>query len=76
MQRSRSYYDADREDKHSVPTTFPTEQNTNALKCSLCAGTVFVDDLVFNDVGKVIENTAENPFICEDCLSEYHELAY
>jgi uncharacterized protein YlaI len=76
MRRLRSYYDADRVNNQSVPTSFETILNKNEINCSVCAATVFVDDLIFDDVKKVIENTSENSFMCEDCLSEYDEMAH
>lgn len=76
MQRLRSYYDADRENKLSVPTTYQTDQNKNELYCSMCGENIYVDDLIFDDVNKIVEETLENPFLCEDCLDEYEEMAH
>ncbi len=76
MERLRTYYDADRAGQAAIPTTFQTGNNKNEIFCSLCGGTVFVNDLIFEDVKRVIENTLENPFMCEDCLTEYDELAH
>ena len=75
MQRLRSYYDADRADMH-VPTTFETEENKNELYCSMCGELFFVDALIFDDVSKAIEQTSENPFLCQKCLDEYEYFAH
>lgn len=75
MERIRSYYDADRVET-LVPTTYETEHNKNKLYCSLCGEMLYVDDLIFGDVNKAIEETAESPFLCEDCLSEYEDMAH
>ena len=76
MQRLRSFYDADRENNSSVPTNYQTGDNQNELYCGMCGEIYFVDDFVFENVNKVIEETLENPFVCQDCLDEYEELAY
>lgn len=76
MERIRGYYDADRDNNFAVPTTYPTGGNNNELFCSMCGEKVFVDDLIFDDVNRAIEETAENPFLCEDCLNEYEEMAH
>lgn len=76
MQRIRSYYDADRENNYSVPTNYLTNDNKNELYCSICGDNLFVNDLIFDDVNKIIEETLENPFLCESCLDEYEELSH
>lgn len=76
MERIRAYYDADHENNFALPTTYQTEQNKNELYCSLCGGMLYVDDLIFGDVSKVTQETAENSFLCEDCLNDYEEMAY
>jgi hypothetical protein len=75
VERIRAYYDADHEEK-VMPTTYKTNQNRNEMFCSMCGGTVFVDDYIFRDVCKAMEQTNENPFLCEPCLTEYEEMAY
>lgn len=75
MQRLRSYYDGDRENKLSVPTNYQSGQNQNELYCSMCGDSYFVDDLIFEDVSRLIKETLENPFICRECLGEYEDLA-
>lgn len=75
MQRLRSYYDGDRDENFSLPTNHQTERNRHELYCGLCGESFFVDDFVFEDITRVIEETLENPFVCEDCLEEYEELS-
>ena len=76
MTRLRSYYDADREDKRNTPTTIQTEQNRNEVLCSLCGETFFVNDVISDDVARVIEKTEDNPFVCPDCIEQYEEAAH
>jgi hypothetical protein len=42
----------------------------------MCGESFFVDDFLFEDVSRVMEETLENPFVCEDCLDEYEELSH
>lgn len=76
MERIRSYYNADFEDNLSVPTIYPTGQNQNELYCSMCGENVFVNDMIFDEVTKIIEETSENPFLCVECIEEFEEAAY
>lgn len=76
MQRLRSYYDGDRENNLSAPTNYQSGQNQHELYCSICGDSYFVDDLIFENVNKLIKETLENPFICRECLEEYEELAH
>jgi hypothetical protein len=72
----RSYYDADYKDNLPVPTTHITEQNQNELYCSMCGENVFVNEMIFDEVTKMIEETSENPFLCAECVEEVEESAY
>lgn len=76
MRRLRSYYDADRADPSTAPTNYRTGQNQNELYCSLCGEAFYVDDLIFDQVVRLVEKTMENPFLCAECLEEYEELAH
>lgn len=76
MERLRSYYDGDRQDKLSVPTTFRTDQNQNELYCSMCGETAYVNDVFFDDITRIIEETLENPFLCQECVELYDESAF
>ena len=76
MQRLRSFYDADRADNFSVPTNYRTGQNQHEVFCGLCGEAFYVDDSIFEQVNREIEATLENPFVCENCLEEYQELAH
>ncbi len=76
MTRLRSYYDADRENNSSIPTDYRTADNQNELYCGMCGETFFVDDYLFENVNKVIEETLENSFLCQNCLDEYEELSH
>jgi hypothetical protein len=76
MKRIRSYYDADFEDNLPLPTNHLTKQNQNELFCSMCGDNVFVNDLIFDEVIKMLEKTSENPFLCAECIEEFEEAAY
>ena len=76
MSRLRSFYDGDRAGNPLLPTHFQTAQNRNEVYCSLCGAAFFVDDMLYETLIRVIGETLENPFICEDCLDEYEELAH
>jgi uncharacterized protein YbaR (Trm112 family) len=76
MQRLRSFYDADRADKFSAPTNYRTAQNQHEVYCGLCGEAFYVDDSIFEHVNKELEETLENPFVCEDCSEEYQELSH
>jgi hypothetical protein len=76
MERIRAYYDADHENNRTVPTAYKTGKNKNELFCSMCGGKVFVDNHIFRDVSRAIKKTTENPFLCEECLTDYEEMAY
>ena len=76
MTRLRSFYDADRAENFSAPTNSRTAENRHEVFCGLCGETFYVDDSIFEHVNKEIEATMENPFVCEDCLEEYQELAH
>ncbi len=75
MDRIRSYYDADRIERFP-PSKHKTVQNRNELVCSTCGDIVFADDFVFKDVSRAIEQTSENPFLCEDCLNDYDDVSH
>ena len=76
MERLRVYYDADRSEQIIRPTRFKTQQNANEIYCDMCGDGFFIDDVSFEEINKIIEETTENPFICEDCTEEYEELAH
>lgn len=76
MQRLRSYYDADREIDFSIPTDYKVADNQNEIYCSMCGESFFVDDFIFEDVSRIIEETLENPFVCLECINDYEDLAY
>ncbi len=76
MERIRAYYEGDIENKLGSPTKYKTDENQNELFCSICGQKVFVNELIFKDVTKIIEKTSENPFLCESCIDEYEDLAH
>lgn len=76
MERIRSYYDADFVETLSVPSAHLTEQNKNELFCGLCGETVFVNDMIFDEVNKSAEETSENSFLCAECVENLEEAAH
>ncbi len=76
MERTRSNYDADQDDKYRMTTGYQATQNQNVLYCSSCGESVFVNDLIFGNLSKVIDETLENPFLCEDCIRANEEFGY
>ena len=75
MQKSRSFYEADRVTEMTA-TKFQTDQNKNAVYCSMCGDMLYVNSIVFDDVSRAIEKTSDNPFLCEECVEEYEEAAH
>lgn len=76
MNGLRSFYDADRAEDFKQPTAFQTERSQNEVYCSVCGEMFFVDDISFENISRAVENTLENPFVCEDCRSAYEEMEY
>ena len=76
MNALRSFYDADRTENFKQPTPFQTERNQHEVYCGECGEMFFVDDISFENISRAIENTLENPFVCEDCRSMYEEMEY
>lgn len=76
MNGQRSFYDADRTESFGEPTVFQNDLNQNEVYCSVCGEMFFTDDLSFEKITRTVENTLENPFVCEDCRSEYEEMEH
>lgn len=76
MEGLRSFYDGDRQNKLNVPTTYQTDQNQNELYCSMCGETAHVNAVFFDDITRIIEETLENSFLCQECVELYDEAAY
>jgi hypothetical protein len=75
MNRIRSYYDADHTETLDIPTNYRTDQNKHKLYCSMCGESLFVNEYIFDDVNRVIEETLENPLLCQNCI-ELDDEAY
>ena len=76
MGRLRSYYDADLWETAGQPTQAKTEQNQNEVYCGACGEMFYIDDVQFEQMNKVIEETLENPFFGKDCQLDYEETQY
>ncbi len=74
MVRLREFLDADRQNQIN-PSVFKTEKNKNRVYCGMCGGIYFVDDAFYDAIIKVIRETTESPFLCNDCQQEYEALA-
>jgi hypothetical protein len=67
------------EEEHAAavgPTTFRTTENRHELRCGMCSEIYFVDAATFDSVSTAVQEGLDNPFLCEDCVEEYDELAY
>jgi len=73
MQRQRSFYESDRIEQLQQPTRYITQLNKNEVYCGMCGDVYFLDDVQFKTVNRVIENTLENPFLCQECEFERDE---
>ena len=76
MGRLWSYYDAALSETGGQPTQVQTEQNQNEVYCGACGEMFYIDDVQFEQMNKVIEETLENPFFGKDCQLDYEETQY
>lgn len=76
MNKLRSFYDSDRIEKISLPTNYRTQRNQHEIYCGMCGELYYVDDIFFDRLTRKIAETSDNPFICEECLTEYNELSH
>lgn len=59
-----------------TPTTEKLGLNQFGIRCSMCGDLYYVDEATFARIAEVVETGLDNPFLCEDCETEYDELAY
>lgn len=59
-----------------TPTKFETERNKYEMRCGVCDGLFYVDEMTYNRVRSAIDfDPTDNPFRCDDCEQEYDEEA-
>lgn len=58
------------------PTKHKKGANKWQLNCSLCGGSYYVDDVIFSQAMSAMRDGVENPFCCDDCQSEYEDIAH
>lgn len=58
------------------PTRYKKGPNQSQLICEFCGGTFYVDEVAFRQALTAMEEGSENPFCCDECASEYDELAH
>ncbi len=76
MTRVKEFYDADKTENIELPTTEPTKINTHPVYCGICGGKFFVGDVAIGHFNNVVEMSLENPFVCEDCESDYEDMSH
>lgn len=58
------------------PSKYKKGANQWELICSSCGGIYYVDDVIFTQAMSAMEQGADNPFSCEECETEYEDLAH
>jgi hypothetical protein len=58
------------------PTRYKKGPNEFQLICESCGGTAYVDEITFHQALRAMEEGSHNPFRCDECESEYEELAH
>ena len=58
------------------PTRYKKGSKQFQLICELCGGTFYVDEVAFRQALTAMEEGSETPFCCDECESEYDELAH
>jgi hypothetical protein len=58
------------------PSRYRKGPNQFQLICEVCGGTFYVDQVTFRQALTAMEEGNENPFCCDECESEYEELAH
>ena len=58
------------------PTRHKKGPNQFQLICEFCGGASYVDEMAFRQALNAMEEGSGNPFCCDECESEYDELAH
>ena len=67
------------EEQHNLvgrPSRYRKGTNQFELVCEFCGDTYYVDDEAFRQALSAMEEGLENRFCCDECESEYEELAH
>ena len=67
------------EEQHNLvegPTRYKKGPNHFELVCEFCGGSFYVDEVTFRQALTAMEEGSENRFCCDECESEYEELAH
>ena len=73
--KMRQEFDGDRVEGTTAISRVKTKQNQHEIKCGICFGTFFVDNVTYQNVLRGIELGRDNPFVCDDCQAAYEEAA-
>jgi hypothetical protein len=76
MQGTREQFDADRTDTIEAYSQTPYGIYQHNLNCSNCNQSLYVDKETYKRVLRSIEEGLDNPFLCDECQSEYEDLAH
>lgn len=76
MQGTHEQFDADRSADPRNYAVYPTDSFQHDLNCSICNRTFYVDRVVYDSAVRSIEEGLDNPFLCDECESEYEEFAH
>lgn len=58
------------------PSRYRKGSNQFQLICEFCGGTFYVDEVTFRNALTAMEEGSENNFCCDQCESEYEEVAH
>ena len=74
--RLREEIDGDFNDNYVGIVDHKTKLNNHEINCSECNKTFYADKDEYEKVARVIEQGLDNPFICDECRTEFDELAH
>ena len=59
-----------------TPTKEKLGLNQFGIRCGMCGDLYYVDEATKARIAAAVETGLDNPFRCEDCETEYDDLAY
>lgn len=74
--KMRETIDADLHENQVRASRIKTEQHPYELKCGICFGDYFVDNVTHAATARSIELGLDNPFVCDECQLEFEEAAH
>lgn len=75
MQRLRSEYDADRQDRH-LPREFETATHHFEVPCGICGTRYYFDANGKLELEFALTEADNNPFVCVECEADYETAAH